>query len=109
MKRGTTPILKVEIDIDITKVQSIIFLFKKVKSENAPAILSKSYPTDVSYRNGYFNIAFTEQETRLFEGYFYMDTRIVTKANGIAETELSTLYMSETLFSEADVWYMLVL
>lgn len=103
MKRGTTPTIPVTIDIDIELVSEATFIFKKEFKEEAPAILKKTFPNEVAYYDGAFHIPFTEEETRLFKGDFYMDTRIVTISGSIPETCVCHLYMSSTLFSEEDI------
>lgn len=102
MKRGTTPSLPVRIDLDLSTVAHIAFVFKQNDSEAAPAILTKTYPDDVSVSDGVLYIPFSDSETRLFssERPFFMDTRIVLQSGKIPQTNISKLYMKGTLFSE---------
>ena len=104
MKRGTTPTIQIEHGLDIADVTSVDFLFKQKKSEDAPVILIKSYPGDVTEDEGVFSIPFTEAETRRFKPgeEFYCDPK-VTFANGkIPATEILTLNCNPTLWGDAD-------
>lgn len=105
MKRGTTPILPVRCNINNNDVETIEFLFKQEKSESAPNTLLKLYPSEeVEYKEScnVYNIAFTEDETRLFaeDEPFYMDTRITMVGGSIPETNIVTLRMHPTLFAQ---------
>lgn len=104
MKRGTTPTLPIEHELDISTVETVRFLFKQKKSEDAPAILIKNYPGDVSEKNGVFSIPFTEQETRRFKPgeEFYCDPKIKFVNGSIPETEILTLVCNATLWGESD-------
>lgn len=102
MKRGTTPILRVQIDMELSLIDSVDFVFKSDYCEEAPALLSKNYPKDVTYNENrqVFEIPFTTAETRLFSGRFWMDTRINTTSHSIPQTNICELYMCPTLFME---------
>ena len=102
MKRGTTPILRVSIDMELALMNKVEFLFKNEYSECAPTILTKVYPTDVKYNEDkkLFEIPFNQAETRLFNGRFWMDTRITTVSDTIPQTSICELYMRPTLFKE---------
>lgn len=105
MKRGTTPVLPVHFNINNDDVETIEFLFKQEKSESAPEILLKTYPSgDVEYKesSNIYNVAFTSDETRLFaeDEPFYMDTRITMTGGSIPETNIVTLRMHPTLFAQ---------
>lgn len=105
MKRGTTPTLRVQIDVDPDIVERVDFLFKQFSSEDAPALLEKRWPSDdVSYSDGKFLIAISAEETRRFQEQrsLYMDTRISMIGGKIPATEIVTLMMHPTLFSEDD-------
>lgn len=101
MKRGTTPVLPVTIDMNVELISEIEFVFKSEFEEEAPVLLMKKFPDEVSYHDNAFYIPFTEKETRLFARQFYMDTRITTVSGSIPETEICKLYMNPTLFEEA--------
>ena len=107
MKRGTTPTLPVRIKLKASDITSIEFLFKQIKAETAPETLKKTYPSeDVTFNDEYqiFEVAFTEEETRLFaeDKPFYMDTRIVLINGKIPETPIVTLKMHPTLFEAVE-------
>ena len=48
-KRGTTPTLPVTVDVDISTVSKIEFIFKQQNSESSTKLVLKTYPTDVEY------------------------------------------------------------
>lgn len=104
MKRNTTPSLEVTFAIDNENLQSIEFVFKQEDKESAPALVEKTYPDDVTYKDGVYRVPFTTEETLRFEEnkHFYMDTRPHTKGGAIPETPIVKLFMNKTLFkSEA--------
>lgn len=105
MKRRTTPTLRVCIDFDNSSITTIDFIFKQIRSEEAPIKVQKTYPTNVTYdsTNKIYMIPFTEAETALFESQkeFYMDTKITTNAGKIPATDIVQLFMRDTLFSSA--------
>ena len=103
LKRGTIASLTVTFKgLDADNVEKIVFLFKCENREDAPAALVKKYPDNVNVDfgdgDGVFYIPFTEPETRLFSGRFYMDTKIYYKDGTIPETNIVGLTMSPTLF-----------
>lgn len=104
MKRGTTPTIQIEHELDISGVDSVCFLFKQKKSEDAPAILVKIYPGEVTEQNGVFFVPFTEAETRRFKPgeEFYCDPKIKLKGGKIPATEILTLNCDPTLWGDAD-------
>lgn len=104
MKRGTTPTIPIEHDLDIADIASVRFLFKQKKSEDSPAILIKSYPDEVTERDGVFLIPFTEAETRRFKPgeEFYCDPKITLTGGEIPATEILTLNCNPTLWGDAD-------
>lgn len=104
MKRGTTPTIPIGHDLDISVVASVSFLFKQKKVEDAPTILIKNYPGDVTEENGVFLIPFTEAETRRFKPNeeFYCDPKIKFASGKIPATEILTLNCSPTLWGESD-------
>lgn len=104
MKRGTTPTLQIEHDLDMSTVSKVEFLFKQNKLELGDPILIKTYPDDVTENNGIFNIPFTEKETRLFisNKNFYCDPKITLNNNKIPATEILELSCSPTLWGEVD-------
>lgn len=58
MKVGTTAILLVELDVDVTRVSKVIWTLKTPN-----ATVQKEYPTDVTYADKHFGIPLTQQET----------------------------------------------
>lgn len=105
MKRRTTPVLEVIIDIPSESIAKIEFVFKQEKEETAEALVLKSYPGEVYFDDGVCCIPWTSEETALFKGgrNFYMDTRITDPVGHVPDTPIITLFMSKTLFSEKEV------
>ena len=107
MKRGTTPRLRLGHTLDLTGVERIDFLFKQEKQETAPALLKKTWlPIDgqVEEKAGVFEIPFTEEESRLFEGGrpFYCDPRITLTGGSIPATAILQFSCRDTLWGEKD-------
>lgn len=107
MKRRTTPTLPIRIKLNVNDIETIDFLFKQIKSESAPEILRKVFPSDAVTYNGernFFEIAFSENDTTLFkeDAPFYMDTRITLVNGTVPETPIITLRMHPTLFGAAN-------
>lgn len=104
MKRGTTPTLQIEHDLDMSTVSKVEFLFKQNKLESGNAVLIKTYPDDVTENDGKFNIPFTGEETRLFASNrnFYCDPKITLSNGMIPATEILELSCSPTLWGDAD-------
>lgn len=103
MKRGTTPTLKVELIQALENIGTVEFLFKQEPTEEAPALLKKTYPSEtVTLSNNVFYLAFTAAETRCFRGdsRFYLDVRPTLLTGAIPETETVMLTMKGTLFEE---------
>jgi hypothetical protein len=105
-KRGTTPTLPVTVDVDISTVSKIEFIFKQQNSESSTKLVLKTYPTDVEYDSTkkLFYVYFTEDETRKFieNRPFYMDTRITYTGGKIPKTPIIELMMNNTLFTSTD-------
>lgn len=107
MKRATTPWLRLGHTLDMTAVERIDFLFKQEREESAPAILKKVWlPAggQVTEKEGVFEIPFTVEETRLFEGGkpFYCDPRITLIGGSIPATAILQFFCKETLWGKAD-------
>ena len=107
MKRGTTPILRLAHSLDLTAVERIDFLFKQERSEAAPVLLIKTWLAlggHVEENKGVFEIPFTAEESRLFEGGkpFYCDPRITLTGGSIPATTILQFSCKETLWGEDD-------
>lgn len=102
MKRGTADDLQIYMCVNYEDVDHIDFIFKDIKSETADVILTKNYPTDCTLdsETGILSIPFTADETYLFSGRFYMDTKITMQDGSNPETEIVTLNMKPTLFEQ---------
>lgn len=105
MKQYTTPVLEVMLDIPVETVASIKFLFKQEREKDAPTLLLKTYPGDVTCEDGVYKVPFTVKETGLFaaDKHFYMDTLITDQAGKIPETPIVHLIMSKSLFTIEEV------
>ncbi len=105
IKRGTTPIISVRfngLDAD-ADVASAEFVFKQECSEDAPELVRKRWPDEVTRtEDGVFRLPFSESETRLFEArkYVYMDARLRLAGGGVAAAPVAALMVQPTLFAE---------
>lgn len=107
MKRGTTPVLRLEHTLDLSTVERIEFLFKQERRESAPALLKKTYlPVggQVQEAQGIFEIPFTVEESRLFAAGqpFFCDPRITLTGGSIPPTAILQLSCQDTLWGETD-------
>lgn len=106
MKRGTTPTLPIKIKMPFSNVQSIEFIFKTDISEYANKLLYKKFEDNIpvkEYNDNDFvvELKLTAEETmRLAVGDVYMDTRIVLTGDIIPETQITKLYVNDTLFRQ---------
>jgi len=104
MKNGINSILPVRLRLNISDIESVIFLFKQENSNTAPEILRKTYPDDVNYNSekNYFELPISESESWLFTGDkpFYMDTKVTLTSGYNPQTPIVTLRMHPTLFPE---------
>lgn len=101
MKLYTTPVLRVKLDIPVSHVASIKFLFKQEQDPNAKTLLLKEYPGEVTYERGCFNVPVTQAETALFapDENFYMDTLVTDQAGHVPRTDICKLFMHGSMFS----------
>ena len=107
MKRGTTPVLRLGHTLDLASVERIDFLFKQERSEEAPALLIKTYLPQggqVAEENGVFLLPFTQEETRLFtpNSPVYCDPRITLTGGKIPATAILQFSCRPTLWGEED-------
>jgi len=101
IKRGTTPTLRVKINVsDVGIFDRVDFLFKQGYQDGAPQVL-KTYPSgDVELVNGVYVIKFSEGETRVFvpNANVLLDVRPVMANGGIPRTPIKTLQIAPTLY-----------
>ena len=90
-------------------VQTIEFVFKQTKKEDAEVLVTKLYDpngesTAIKDENddNLFYLQFTDEESRQFkpDNTYYMDTRIIYESGSIPQTEIVKLYSLPTLFEE---------
>ncbi|MBQ6991046.1 MAG: hypothetical protein IJN58_08310 [Clostridia bacterium] len=104
IKRGTTPVIVVVLEnVANSDVDSIEFIFKHRKSESAPAICTKKYPSDfVAYdaANNTYQVSLSEWNTRAMAQHtkIFMDTKITLTTGVIPPTEIAEFQVEETLF-----------
>lgn len=106
MKRRTTPTVRVNIDIDVSEVAKIDFLFKQDFDENCEASVKKTYPTEVTIdENGLFCVELSADETAKFKGrsWLYLDVRPVLKNGKVPATNIVQLNMNPTLYRSDDI------
>lgn len=89
MKQGSTFILSVNLDVDMSYVDSIIFTVK-----NKDVKLTKE---DWIFDDGKFKIPFTQEETVQLEGRTLIEAQINFIDKNVAKTKIETIYINPTL------------
>lgn len=99
MKRGTYAVLPVSIDIDMSTVESVKFIFIQGMQKR----LMFDYPSNKAYldEEGNINLIWTKQDTFKFDsGPINMDTLIKLKdIETNPQTKVISFPMSQTLFT----------
>ncbi len=120
MKQGTSFILPVWFDYDLSQVKSIDFIFKQPVSKNKTEFSSRkimdgvkkafSYPSDEATLSitdeNTINLHWTQKDTYKFnpEEPVYMDTRLILKNSlNNPATEIVKIDMLPTLFKEGEL------
>lgn len=103
MKRNTTPLLHIIMDVTADEVDHIEFVFKQTIDEDAPALVTKTFPSDDVSNDGtdYF-VQLSLEDTKQFKAndFFYLDTHIHMNSGMIPETNMVKLKMEPTLIGE---------
>lgn len=104
MKRGMADTLDIYMNVDYSEVDTIDFIFKDINSESADILVSKNYPNECTLDDDtcILSIPFTEEETRKFNRFIYMDTKITKNDGTIPETEVIKIIVKPTLFPDED-------
>ena len=102
IKRGTTPTIPIQIDLDMEHIATVDFLFKSKMLESDTVKVEKSYPTDVTYADGIFYVEFSEEDTRTFAGnsIMYLDVKPTTTDGRILATKIVPIDVYLTLYAE---------
>lgn len=111
VKRNTTPVLPIKVNLPLSDILRIEFLFKEKKMDNFPELVRKVYdlrdgPIPVKEGEDTFEsftvtCEFTAEETlRLPAGTIFMDTRVVLLNGKIPGTEIVEIEVTPTLFKE---------
>jgi len=105
IKRGTTPTLPVQIDLDMEHIATVDFLFKSKMLESDTVKVEKQYPTDVTYSDGIFYVEFSEEDTRTFAAgtMMYLDVKPTTTDGRILATEIVPIDVYLTLYPAEEV------
>lgn len=105
-KRGTTPMLAINLvglDKEVAKVE---FVFKQKMKDTAEALVTKVYEGGVNdtvvVEDGVYYLNFTDAESRQFkaDSTYYMDTRVIYTDGSIPQTDILKFYSLTTLFEE---------
>lgn len=99
-KQGTTPILLINLGVEIGEVAKIIFTFRQKSDMVSIPMIQKVYPGEIQYEQEIFMIPFTQEETQLFSKVFYVEAQINYTNGNVDKTEITPLKMSDTLFTE---------
>lgn len=89
MKQGTTFVLVVDLQLDMSYVKSIIFTLK-----NKGKILTKE---DWSFEDGKFKIPFAQEETVQLEGRTLIEAQINFEDGNVAKSEIKEIFIKESL------------
>lgn len=110
-KRNTTPTLPITVNIPLSRVRRLEFVFKSKCTESHPVLLHKVFnageiPVDDSVSTEvYFKVLLTlnEKETAVFQpGEIYMDTRIELTDGTVPETGIIILEVTPSLFEDGE-------
>lgn len=89
MKQGSTFVLVVHLQLDMSYVKSIIFTLK-----NKGKILTKE---NWSFEDGKFKIPFTQEETVQLDGRTLIEAQINFKDGNVAKSEIKEIFIKESL------------
>lgn len=89
MKQGSTFYLIVDLNVEVSKIDSVIFTLK-----NRGVNLTKE---DWQYKNGKFEIPFTQEESVNLEGRTLIEAQINFSDGSVAKTQIKEIYIKETL------------
>lgn len=89
MKQGSTFVLIVNLNIDLSRINSVIFTLK-----NKDVTLTKENWT---YNNGNFELPFTQEETVQLQGRTRIEAQINFADGNVAKTQIKDIYIQETL------------
>lgn len=95
MKSGTTPTKKIKINVDPELIDTIIFTIK-----NGKGLLIKRYPDEVTYKDTYYLLNFTQKETVRLRGFCLLEAQINFSSGAVAKTEAEKFYVPDTLYTE---------
>lgn len=89
MKQGSTFVLIVNLNVDLSRINSVIFTLK-----NKDVTLTKE---NWSYNDGKFEIPFTQEETVSLEGRTRIEGQVNFLDGNVAKTQIKDIYIKETL------------
>lgn len=89
MKQGSTFVLIIDLDIDIGRVDSIIFTLK-----NKGNILTKE---DWNFSDGKFKIPFTQEETVRLIGRTLIEAQVNFKDGNVSKSDIKEIFIKESL------------
>lgn len=89
MKQGSTFVLVVDLQLDMSYVKSIIFTLK-----NKGKILTKE---NWSFEDGKFKLPFTQEETVQLEGRTLIEAQINFEDGNVAKSEIKEIFIKESL------------
>lgn len=89
MKQGSTFVLVVDLQLDMSYVKSIIFTLK-----NKGKILTKE---NWSFEEGKFKIPFTQEETVQLDGRTLIEAQINFEDGNVAKSEIKEIFIKESL------------
>lgn len=95
MKQGTTPTKKIQIDVENSLIESIIFTIKSGKN-----LLSKRYPDEVEYKDGYYLLNLSQEDTKDLELFCLLEAQINLLGGAVAKTVTESFFVSSSIYTE---------
>ena len=95
MKQGTTPTKRIKIDVENSLIESVIFTIKSGKT-----LLSKKYPDEVEYKDGYYLLNLSQEETKDLELVCQLEAQINLIGGAVAKTVTETFLVASSIYTE---------
>lgn len=102
LKKGTTPVLFIEMPINIEEIQKIIFTFRQKKDSVSEPVLHKTYPGEVQYdlEEKIFTLPLKQEDFLPFKNVFFLEGQIIFTGGDVEKTNILALEVSDTLYTE---------
>lgn len=95
MKSGANYVILANLDIDVSKVDKIIFTLRGEKNT-----LTKFYPDDVTITDKVCSILLYQEDTQALEGTVLIEAQINYSDGAVSKTDIARLYVQQSLATE---------